>query len=202
MNKELLLKIKDLISKTKGKLISEKILYQGKFINLIQEEYLLPNNQTIKREKIVKNKNKEAVIVVAVTKDNKYLLVVQNRVNNIVSIEFPAGYIEPGESSIVAARRELKEETGYISNEIELIDTYYQTVGVDTSIINIVIAYNCEKKQEQELSPNEYINYDTFTYEEVKELVDNHYINSSSNRLAFYEIKEKSKVYKKVMVNQ
>ena len=202
MNKELKLKIHNLIKITNAKLISSTSSYNGKFIKIIKERYLLPNNKIIERERIEKNNKKEAVIIIAITENNKYILVVQNRVNNIVSIEFPSGYIEENETIEESAIRELIEETGYISSDIEVIDNYYSQVGIDTSVVNIVIAYNCKKVSEQNLDDGEYINYLEFTFNEVRELINNNYIKSVGNKLAFYELYCRNNYRKKENVNK
>lgn len=180
-------KINTLINETKAEFLSTKLLYKGKFINVIQEEYLLPNKKLIKKEKVIKNNGKEAVIIVAITKDNKFILVVQNRINNITSLEFPSGYIEKNETILKAALRELKEETGYVSKNITIIDKYQTSLGIDGSIVHIVIAYECENLYSQNLSKDEYIKYANFSLEEVKYMINNNIINSVGNKLAFYE---------------
>ena len=81
---QLLKRIDNLITKTKANFISTETLYEGKFIKLISEKYSLPNNKILYREKIEKNNNKESVIIVSITSDNKFILVVQNRVNKLV----------------------------------------------------------------------------------------------------------------------
>jgi len=188
MNKDLKDKINKLIKETKATSIGTVTLYEGNFITLIRENYKLPNGTIMPRERIIKNKNKPAVVVVAKTTDNKYLLVVQNRVQGITSVEFPAGYVEPGEDILFAANRELMEETGYESDELEILDSYNTSLGIDGSKVYIVTANNCIKKHEQSLDEYEFINYDAFTLDELKELVDNHYVNGAGNKLAFYEI--------------
>ena len=118
MKKELTDKVNNLIRITKAEFLSSKSLYQGKFIELIEEQYLLPNDVVMRRERIIKNKNKQAVIVVAITEDDKYILVAQNRINGMTTLEFPAGYMEENETVTEASLRELLEETGYASSDI------------------------------------------------------------------------------------
>lgn len=189
MNKKLESKINNLISKTKAKLLSSQVLFEGSFIQVIEEIYELPDKRIIRREKSIKNNNKEAVLVVAWLKNNNFILVVQNRINNIVSIEFPAGYIEAGEDAIEAGRRELLEETGYVTSHMELMDRYYSSIGTDSQIVNVVIAYDCEKMFNQNLGTDEYINCQEFSWDELEELIDNNYIRGAGSKLAFYKLK-------------
>ena len=188
MKNELENRIKSLIKDTKAEQINVKEVYKGKFITILEENYRLPNGNIIQRERIRKNNGKEAVIIVGRTSEDKYLLVVQNRINGIVSVEFPAGYIEEGEDVLVAAKRELLEETGYTSDDLYLLDTYRSSLGIDGSVINIVVANNVSLVSEQNLDESEYINYDLFTLDEIGELINNHYINGAGNRLAYFEI--------------
>lgn len=188
MNKLLYTKLNNLFSKTKATYISSKTLYNGKFIKLISEKYKLPNNKIIGRERIEKNSNKESVIIIAITKEDKFILVVQNRINELTSIEFPSGYIEEDESVEEAANRELQEEVGYISNDITILDSYRSSLGIDASIVNIVLAKKCIKISEQNLGENEYINFDEFSFDELCSIVKENYINGCGNKLAFYEL--------------
>lgn len=191
MNNLLYTKLNNLFSKTKATHISSKTLYNGKFIKLISEKYNLPNNKIIDRERIEKNHNKESVIIIAITKEDKFILVVQNRINELTSIEFPSGYIEENERLLEAANRELQEEVGYISDDITILDSYCSQLGIDASIVNIVLAKNCIKISEQNLGENEYINFDEFSFDELCYIVKENYINGCGNKLAFYELVNK-----------
>ena len=95
-------------------------LHTGKFLALIKEgrwEYVNRVNAT------------GAAIILAVTVDQKILLVEQYRIPiHACTIELPAGIIgdEPGranESQAEAARRELLEETGYAAERVDAVMT-------------------------------------------------------------------------------
>lgn len=58
--------------------------------------------------------------VVPVTDANEIVMVWQYRHGtDALSLEIPGGVVDPGESPLEAARRELREETGYEANAIE-----------------------------------------------------------------------------------
>jgi 8-oxo-dGTP pyrophosphatase MutT (NUDIX family) len=63
------------------------------------------------------------VMVIAITKDGKFVLVDQFRHGTSeMELELTAGDIEPGEDPSACALRELKEETGYIASETSIIE--------------------------------------------------------------------------------
>ena len=184
--KMLLEKITNIYEKVKGKLTKEEILYSGDFINLIREVYSLPNNRTITREKIVKNGGKDSVIIVATDSNGNYILTFQTRINDKIIAEFPSGYIEDGEDVIEAAKRELKEETGYVSDNVTLLDESYYSVGIDNSVCCIVRMKNSVKAFD--VNSNENLTYGIFTEEELKYLLNNNIMCGSLNKLAYYSL--------------
>ena len=184
--KMLLEKITNIYEKVKGKLTKEEILYSGDFINLIKEVYSLPNNKTITREKIVKNGGKDSVIIVATDSNGNYILTFQTRINDKIIAEFPSGYIENGEDVIEAAKRELKEETGYVSDNVTILDNSYYSVGIDNSICYVVRIKNSIKAFNVNL--NENLTYGIFTEEELKYLLNNNIMCGTINKLAYYSL--------------
>lgn len=184
--KMLLEKITKLYDKVKGNLTKEDILYSGDFIKLIKEVYSLPNNKTITREKIVKNGGKDSVIIVATDSNGNYILTFQTRINDKIIAEFPSGYIENGEDVIEAAKRELKEETGYVSDNVTILDNSYYSVGIDNSICYVVRIKNSIKAFN--VNPNENLTYGIFTEEELKYLLNNNIMCGSLNKLAYYSL--------------
>ena len=184
--KMLLEKITNIYEKVKGKLTKEEILYSGDFINLIKEVYSLPNNKTITREKIVKNGGKDSVIIVATDSNGNYILTFQTRINDKIIAEFPSGYIEDGEDVIEAAKRELKGETGYVSDNVTILDNSYYSVGIDNSICYVVRIKNSIKAFN--VNSNENLTYGIFTEEELKYLLNNNIMCGTINKLAYYSL--------------
>ena len=91
--------------------------YHGRYLDLVERdgwEYSTRSNASA------------VVVIVAVTPDDRLLLVEQyRRPVDARVIELPAGlvgdHVEPDESILDAARRELIEETGYAAGSIDFI---------------------------------------------------------------------------------
>jgi ADP-ribose pyrophosphatase len=70
------------------------------------------------------------VVVLTVTTDDQFVLVRQFRpAIERMTIEFPAGTVEPGETPEAAARRELAEETGFVAERWHLLGTLEPDTG-------------------------------------------------------------------------
>ena len=154
------------------------------YIKVRHYNFLLNNNIVIVRDKIIKgNGSGSAVVTLPVTKDNEVLLVVQPRVvREGVLVELPAGYIEDNENPIESIKRELLEETGYTSNNIKHLSSYYQDQGCSDAYNHTYLALDCEKIKEQNLDKDEFIRYFLCDYSEALELVDMGYIKDIQSK--------------------
>ena len=164
---------------------------ESQFISIKRGHYQLNNGKSIDRETIVKNVGTGcAAVVFAVTKEKKILVVVQPRVvlptNTKIDVELPAGYIEKDEDSIEAAKRELLEETGYSTQNIRKLDSYYPSLGVGSERIDLFMALDCEKKSIPHLDDDEFLDYEEVTLEEYEYLLKNSYMNGVNERMGYF----------------
>ncbi len=132
------------------KLYSRRI-YKGKILTLFKDSVEMENGRNTTREIVI---HKDAVCILPV-KDDNLILIKQFRYplgNNI--IEIPAGIIEKNEDPYSAARRELKEETGYVSSNMEKIISFYSSPGFTNEKLHLFIARDIIPG-EQELDTDE-----------------------------------------------
>ncbi|MBL8324168.1 MAG: NUDIX hydrolase [Rubrivivax sp.] len=88
---------------------------QGGFLTVRRDVVALPDGQRATREFVV---HPGAVTVVPVLDDGRLVMVRQHRYPvGRVLLEFPAGKLDAGESTLACAVRELAEETGYTAAE-------------------------------------------------------------------------------------
>mgnify|MGYP000919150372 CR=1 FL=1 len=126
------------------KTISRKEIYKGPIFQLVQDQVELPSGKgTAQRDLIFHN---GAVCVLAVTQENKIVLVKQYRkAIEKVSYEIPAGKLEVGENADpeAAALREL-EEAAY-TGDLTLLYDFYSAIGFCNERLKLYLASNLSK---------------------------------------------------------
>jgi ADP-ribose pyrophosphatase len=152
--------------------IKKDKLFSGKIIDLYLEEVSLPNGKTSKREII---KHPGAVAVIAITDDNKIVMVRQYRkAMERVLVEIPAGKLEKGEEPHVTAKRELEEETGYTCESLTPLLSFYTSPGFADELVHLFIANGLRKDTiEHHLDEDEFVDLLEITLEEAQEMIDN-----------------------------
>lgn len=106
---------KNRTSFAKPSVISVKQILDGELFAVEQYRLKMPSS-IVKTHKVIQRKS--TVSVFPVTKNHELYLVRQYRyLHKKVTTEAMAGFIDPGESPLVAAKRELAEETGLTAKE-------------------------------------------------------------------------------------
>lgn len=108
------------------------------------------------------------VNVVPVTEDGRAVLVEQFRFGTReVTLEFPAGIIEPGEDPCVAGTREVVEETGYRPEQCVHLAELDPNPALQDNRLHVVLATGCRWTGEQAQDEGEDIHVRVATIEEV-----------------------------------
>jgi 8-oxo-dGTP pyrophosphatase MutT (NUDIX family) len=152
----------------KWKLLESKIDYQNPFLKISVEKLERADGKVIDNYYSVVRK--DAAFVVALTEDKLVPLVFQykNGVKEVIW-ELPAGFVEDGEEPENAARRELKEETGFESDNFSLIGKYAPNPSISDNRNYVFLARDARKTTEQSLDPNEEIEVKTIPLDALVE---------------------------------
>ncbi len=111
-----------------------------------------------------------SVVVLPFTADGDVVVIREWRqAVDRVNYGLPAGGLEDDDTDLrAAARRELREETGYEAGALEEIATYEPANGLFDSVFHYVVAHGCEPNSAQSLDENESIAVETTTFEELR----------------------------------
>lgn len=146
--------------------LDRELVFKGSIIDMYKDTIKTPDGHIAKWDFI---KHKGAAAVVPVLDDGRLLMVKQYRnALDRETIEIPAGGKNLDEEFITCATRELEEETGYASDELEFLISVNTTVAFCDERIDIFVARNL-KKTSQHLDEDEYV--DVCAYD-LKDLLD------------------------------
>ena len=84
-----------------------------------------------------------------------------------MGIEFPGGVLEKGENSLEAAKRELREETGYCAQIIRKLGVFNPNPAIMSNRVHFFLATDFQSPLEQALDDDEYIDVVTVPWKEV-----------------------------------
>ena len=188
------------------KLYQEDHIVQDGWIDFRSNIYELPDGTKIGP---VYNYSKHSFsVVVALDEEGRYICVRQYRHGiDEITTEFPAGAIEYKDKSDVpyithdniiatqeeafeAARRELQEETGYISDNWQHLLSVPANATLSNSIVHIYLATDCRHVSGQELDFSEFLNVELITEEELKKRIFGGDFKQSLHIMAWYLAKE------------
>ena len=149
--------------------INRELVHKGAIIDYYQDTIKIPNGNIAKWDYI---KHKGAAAVVAVKDDGKLLMVRQYRnALDRETLEIPAGGLNSvDEPTDLAAARELEEEAGYTAGKLELLISIRTTVAFCDEKIDIYVATDL-KRSKQHLDEDEFLDVETYSIEELIQMV-------------------------------
>ena len=171
------------------KRVKRELKFKGKIIDFYQDTMEINGDHTVIWDFI---KHKGAAAVVPVTDEGKILMVRQNR-NALerYTLEITAGALDTeDEPGITCASRELEEETGYRSENLEWLINLRTTVAFCNEKIEVFVAKNLIPSK-QHLDEDEFIDLGAYTMEELKEKIYSGEIEDAKtvSALLAYEVK-------------
>ena len=157
---------------------------QDEWIDFRRSAYQLPDGKTF--EPFYSYSRRDYVVIVATDEEGRYLCVRQFRQGvREVTTEFPAGGIErsdgreygqeralgSSEDALKAARRELLEETGYVSDQWKFLLTVPSNATMADNYAHIFAAKNCRKLGAQDLDETEFLHVRRYSEKEIEKLI-------------------------------
>ncbi len=137
-------------------------------------------------ETFEKLKRPDTAIVFPVLPDGRILLSRQEQPGKKPFISGLGGRMEEGEDVIMAAARELREESGYAATEWALWKAQQPISKVDWAVY-ILVAYGAHKVSDQNLDAGEKVDLMTVTFDEFLQLVRNPIFAEFEIALDMYE---------------
>ena len=137
--------------------VGEYYVYRGAKISVVRR--LLRGLRGLFVAEIVEHP--PVVAILPFKDDGKVVLVKQYRYTIERELyEIPAGTLERGEDPVEGAKRELLEETGYIAETLDYLDSFYPSPGSSTEVVHVYVAKVKSKNKprpevDEEITTNE-----------------------------------------------
>jgi ADP-ribose pyrophosphatase len=165
------------------KIVSSSEVLKNKLFTITDEVAVDPDGFQIHRN-IVRHPG--SAVMMAVDENRGVLLVQQFRLPAEQELwELPAGRLDPGEDSLEAAKREMREETGYIAGKWRKLVSFWASPGYVGEKMDIFLATDLSEGK-QELMDDERIKIRWFGVEELAAMVERNEIQDGKTLIGYY----------------
>lgn len=164
--------------------VSCEHIVKDEWIDFRKSKFKFPDGRTF--EPYYSYSRRDYVVIVATDTDGNYICVRQYRYGiKQVTTEFCAGGIERTdgkeygsrndakntEAALDAAKRELLEETGYVSDDWQFLMSVPSNATLADNYANLFVAKNCKKVSGQNLDDTEFLNVHLYKRAEIDEMI-------------------------------
>lgn len=158
------------MSEFKDKVLHSEVVFQGRFLKVTRDQIETPQGHVSHREYI---KHPGAAVILPILDNGDILLVKQYRhALKKVFFELPAGKRDSGEDPLKTAHRELREETGYTTSQMEFMTIIHPVIGYADEEMFLYLATDLKSGLAQ-LDPGEELEVIQFSSEQLKTMVKN-----------------------------
>ncbi len=124
-------------------ILNEKIIFDNKYCSFYNDDVIFPQKNVGTYIRI-EYKSPFSVAILPIFKDGRIGLIdVFRHAIRGWSLEIPKGFGEYEEEPVKAAQRELEEETGLCSENIQYIGCYEDSPGISSNMLHCFIANDC-----------------------------------------------------------
>ena len=166
-----------------------KHLVKDQWIDLHADTFRMPDGSEV--GPFYTYAKKDYCVIVARDTNGNYITVRQFRQGiQRLTTEFPAGGIEEGEDPLQAARRELQEETGYVSDKWKQIIAVPSDATLCENTAYIFKADDCVPAGKQSLDRYEFMHVCTMHEDDIKEAITQGDFAQAMHIMSFYLARE------------
>ncbi|MGB3786653.1 MAG: NUDIX hydrolase [Phormidesmis sp.] len=138
----------------KWKTLSSKMVFDHRWYRLRQDKVALPNGEIVDDYFVSLRPDIATILPITAAEEVVFVRQYRHGIGQVL-LELPAGTFETGEDPLVAAQRELREETGYSGNSWELIATFYNSPVKQNNRIHLFKAQPVALVGKQQLDKTE-----------------------------------------------
>ena len=131
-----------------ARIISSKTVFEGRVFNVTSDDVEEPGGVRVRRD-IVRHPGSIVIMAVDDSSSRRETLLLLERQYRYAADarlwELPAGRIDPGESRLTAAKRELLEETGFTATTWKPALSFYPSPGFLDEVMHVFLARGLKK---------------------------------------------------------